>query len=76
MIKLKVNSISFNLIQGLVPGTNTCIDEQLYSYRGRCAFKQYMPSKPAKCGIKFWSFVGVKSGYLLDTNIYLGKYLL
>jgi len=31
-----------------------------------------MPSKPAKYGIKFWSFVDVQSGYLIDTNIYLG----
>ena len=61
-----------NLRNGLVPGSKTCIDEQLYSYRGRCQFKQYIPSKPAKYGIKYWSFIDVESGYLIDTNVYLG----
>lgn len=61
-----------NLRNGSVPGSKTCIDEQLYSYRGRCQFKQYIPSKPAKYGIKYWSFVDVESGYLIDTNVYLG----
>jgi hypothetical protein len=32
----------------LNPGSKLCVDEQLYCYRGRCNFKQYMPSKPAK----------------------------
>ena len=63
-----------NCKSGMIPGSNTCIDEQLYSYRGRCAFKQYIPSKPAKYGIKLWSHVDVQSGYLLDTNIYAGNY--
>ena len=56
-----------------MPSSNTCIDEQLYSYRGRCSFKQYIPSKPAKYGIKFWSIVDCSSGYLLASEIYAGK---
>ena len=28
------------------------VDEQLVCYRGRCPFKQYIPSKPGKCEIK------------------------
>ena len=28
------------------------VHEQLISYRGRCPFKQYISSKPGKCGIK------------------------
>lgn len=30
------------------------VDEQLYPYRGRTRFIQYIPSKPAKYGIKVW----------------------
>ena len=36
------------------PGTNLTVDEQLVGFRGR-SFKQYMPSKPAKYGIKIWT---------------------
>lgn len=37
-----------------VPGKNVTVDEQLLPYRGRCPFTQYLPSKPAKYGIKIW----------------------
>ncbi|KAK7156026.1 hypothetical protein R3I94_006179 [Phoxinus phoxinus] len=36
------------------PGVDVCVDEQLVGFRGRCRFRQYMPSKPAKYGIKIW----------------------
>ena len=36
------------------PGTNVTVDEQLVGFRG-CPFKQYIPSKPAKYGIKIWT---------------------
>ena len=61
--------------EGLIPGSRLCVDEQLYAYKGRCSFKQFMPTKPNKYGIKFWLFVCVISGYLFDADIYLGNYL-
>ena len=57
----------------LVPGAHICIDEQLYSFRGHCSFRQYMQSKPAKYGIKYWAIVDVVSSYILNTDVYLGK---
>jgi hypothetical protein len=33
-----------------IPGTDLCVDEQLVAFRGRCGFRQYIPSKPAKYG--------------------------
>ncbi|CAJ0946462.1 unnamed protein product [Ranitomeya imitator] len=39
------------------PSTKVTVDEQLVPFRGRCKFIQYMPSKPAKYGIKiFWMY--------------------
>ena len=35
------------------PGYNLTIDEQLVTFRGRCAFRQYIPSKPGKYRIQF-----------------------
>ena len=61
-----------NCVSGLIPGSKLCIDEQLYSFRGRCSFKQYIASKPAKYGIKFWAMVDCDTGYLLDCDVYLG----
>ena len=34
------------------PGEYLTIDEQLLAFRGRCPFKMYIPSKPAKYGVK------------------------
>ncbi|XP_053956251.1 piggyBac transposable element-derived protein 4-like [Anastrepha ludens] len=52
----------------LVNFQNNCIgsefltvDEQLLAFRGRCAFKQYIPSKPAKFGIKTFAMVDAKT---------------
>lgn len=45
------------------PGKNITIDEQLVPYRGRCPFRQYIPSKPAKYGIKIWVLCDSKSWY-------------
>lgn len=36
------------------PGANLTVDEQLFPYRGRTRFTQYMPNKPSKYGIKVW----------------------
>jgi len=35
-----------------VPGTDITVDEQLVPFRGKCPFRQYIPSKPSKYGIK------------------------
>ncbi|XP_038554117.1 piggyBac transposable element-derived protein 4-like [Micropterus salmoides] len=40
------------------PGRDICVDEQLVPFRGRCAFRQYIPSKPAKYGLKIYLIYG------------------
>lgn len=49
------------------------IDEMLESFRGSCRFRQYMPSKPAKYGIKLFSLVDAVSFYTKNLEIYVGK---
>ena len=49
------------------------VDESLLSFRGRCSFKVYMPSKPSKYGINVWSMVDSTNSYLLNAQIYTGK---
>lgn len=40
-----------------VPGENMCIDESMMPWRGRLSFRQYIPSKRHKYGIKFLNYV-------------------
>jgi hypothetical protein len=55
------------------PGSNVTIDEQLLGFRGRCSFRQYMPKKPDKYGLKFWLCVDVDSHYVFNAFPYLGR---
>lgn len=67
------NIFKNKLVQVFEPGVNLCVDEQLNSFRGKCSFRQFMPSKPAKYGLKIWVVVCNETGIACDVNIYLGK---
>jgi hypothetical protein len=51
------------------------VDEMLRAFRGRCGFKQYMPKKPAKYGIKIFILCDAQSNYIHNAIIYKGRAL-
>ncbi|XP_045080530.1 piggyBac transposable element-derived protein 4-like [Coregonus clupeaformis] len=55
------------------PGTDVTVDERLVPFRGRCPFKQYIPSKPGKYGIKIWVACDARSSYAWNMQVYTGK---
>ena len=61
------------ILCGLEPFEQLCVDETLYSFRGKCSFRQYMPQKPNRYCLKYWHIVDCATGYVLNTDIYLGK---
>jgi hypothetical protein len=60
------------LSRPFIPHEYVTVDETLVSFRGRCNFKQYMPSKPAKYGLKFCALCDAVTGYCLRMKPYLG----
>lgn len=62
-----------NLHAHYKPSENLTIDEQLFPFRGRTRFTQYIPSKPAKYGIKVWWICDAKNAYPLHGQIYTGQ---
>ena len=56
-----------------IPGTDLCVDEQLVPFRGRVGFRQYIPSKPAKYGMKIWWCCDADTSYPLKGDVYLGR---
>ncbi|XP_025407202.1 piggyBac transposable element-derived protein 4-like, partial [Sipha flava] len=40
-----------------IPSEYLTLDEQLIAFRGRCSFRQYIPNKPARYGIKIFAIV-------------------
>lgn len=55
------------------PGPNVTVGEFLVPLRGRCPFRQYMPSKPAKYGIKIWAACDSETSYAWQMQVYTGK---
>ena len=41
-------------------------------FDGRLAWKQYMPKKPVKWGIKLWCLCDANTGYCLEFSVYTG----
>ena len=54
------------------PGFGCTVDESLLGFRGRCAFKQYIPNKPSKYGIKVYVLADSQSFYSVSSKIYAG----
>jgi len=50
-----------------------CIDEQLPPFRGRSGFRQYVPKKPSKYGIKIWMMCDCATKYMMNAKVYLVK---
>lgn len=48
------------------------VNEQLLAFRGRCLFKQYIPSKPAKYRKKMFVLVDAKTAYTFNLKVYVG----
>ena len=49
------------------------VDEAMLRFKGRLFWKQYMPKKPTKWGIKVWALCDSNTGYLLKFDVYTGK---
>lgn len=56
-----------------IPERNVTIDESLMLYKGFLSWKQYIPLKRARFGIKSYFLCESKSGYIWSSLIYTGK---
>lgn len=52
---------------------NVTVDEQLLAFKKRCGFKQFMPKKPSRYGLKFWVLCDSQSYFVWNMQPYLGK---
>lgn len=60
-----------NCLKVYEPGPWLCVDESLVLFKGRLAFKQYIRTKRAKFGIKFYKLC-THDGILLNFIVYTG----
>ncbi|XP_067128135.1 piggyBac transposable element-derived protein 4-like [Centruroides vittatus] len=55
-----------------IPGEYLCVDETMVPFRGRLRFRQYMPGKRHKYGVKLYKIADA-TGYTYGIQIYKGK---
>ena len=67
------NAFQLQLPKYFKPDHSVTVDEQLVAFRGRCSFRQYMPNKPAKYGLKFFVACCSSTYYVLGIIPYCGK---
>lgn len=63
-----------NLQHVVQPTRFLTVDEILLGFRGRVAFKQYIPTKASKYGLKIFLIVDVETQMCHGAIVYLGKY--
>lgn len=64
--------VNNNFSKYFVPSEYLTVDEQLLAFRGKCSFRQYLPKKPAKYGLKTFALVDAKMAYTHNLEPYVG----
>ena len=68
-----LSNILQNVQRAYYPGKDISIDEGMIAFKGRLKFRQYMPAKPTKYGIKVWMAADAANGYVLNFEVYEGS---
>lgn len=72
-MKIKfVNRVVINFYTTYTPKRCESIDEQMVAFKGRLSFKQYLPAKPTKWGMKAFVLSESNNGYGSDWLLSIG----
>ena len=64
--------VGHNSLTKYMPHCENAVDEAMVLFKGRSAFKQYMPNKPVKRGYKVWMRADARNGYCCFFEVYTG----
>ena len=67
------NRINRNFSNNYSMGCNISIDESLIPFKGRLGFKQFIPSKRARFGIKCWVLADASNSFVSRFCVYTGR---
>ena len=71
-----VDDLNYQCQTVYVPAREVSVDESLWKYRGRLAFRQFNPSKRARYGVKVYKLsesLGPAAGYTSGFKVYTGQ---
>jgi len=69
-IKVVIDDLNEKFSKFLNPGRNLCVD--LLLWKGKLKFKQFLPLKRVRFGIKLFQVVDCTSGFILEFIVYTG----
>ena len=67
-----LSSLQHSFCENYIPGEHIAIDEYLSLWKGRLHFRQFIPSKRERYGIKIYMLCESSTGYLWKFIIYTG----
>ena len=71
-IQLIVENLRKRFEKAVIPWENLCIDESLMLCKGRLSFKQYVPSKRHRFGVKLFMLCDCYTKFVLNFIVYTG----
>ena len=71
-VRAFIDSLIANFQSTYWPSKNVAIDEQLLLHKGKLLFRQYIPIKRSRFGIKIYSLCD-ETGYIWNSEVYTGK---
>ena len=73
----KVHRIMYMVLSNLKhvyePSKPMSIDKGMIAYKGHLSFRQFMPAKLTKYGVKGWMAANAKNGYISNFAVYLDQ---
>ena len=73
LVRPMLTFVSDACLENYVPHKEQSIDEAMIAFRGQLSFRQYIPAKPTKYGIKVWVRADSHNGYVHKFEVYVGK---
>ncbi|CAG5123999.1 unnamed protein product, partial [Candidula unifasciata] len=71
-IRHVIDSLRASFRGAFLPYRDVVVDESLLLFKGRLSFKQYIPSKRSRFGVKTFVMCDCRTGYILDFIVYTG----
>lgn len=73
LVRPILEAVLDNCLRNYNPHQNVSVDEAMVKFRGRLSWRQYLPAKPTKYGIKVWMRADPTNGYVNEFQVYTGR---
>ena len=73
LVRSVMDHVLQKCVDNYMPSKESSVDEAMIGYKGRLSFKQYLPAKPTKFGVKVWVRADPNNGYVNECQVYTGK---